>query len=117
MIDFLRLLGGLLVDVFRSHAAREAEIAFLRQQLVVLQRSAGEGFRMPARGDLSARAEGRRPKASQEGTRGGRATACRLWRFDDAAACVVDALAGAIGGGSTIAVASLARPRQSTGQF
>ena len=32
----------------------------------------GEGFRMPARGDLSARAEGRRPKASQEGTRGGR---------------------------------------------
>jgi hypothetical protein len=44
-------------------------------------------------------------------------TACRLWRFDDAAACVVDALAGAIGGGSTIAVASLARPRQSTGQF
>jgi hypothetical protein len=28
---------------------------------------------MPARGDLSARAEGRRPKASQEGTRGGRA--------------------------------------------
>ena len=32
----------------------------------------GEGFRMPARGDLSARAEGRRPKAPQEGTRGGR---------------------------------------------
>ena len=32
----------------------------------------GEGFRMPARRDLSARAEGRRPKASQEGTRGGR---------------------------------------------
>jgi hypothetical protein len=31
----------------------------------------GEGFRMPARGDLSPRAEGRRPKASQEGTRGG----------------------------------------------
>ena len=26
---------------------------------------------MPARGDLSARAEGRRPKASQKGTRGG----------------------------------------------
>src|SRR5580700_10127875 len=61
---------------------------------------------MPARGDLSARAEGRRPKASQEGTRGGRATAC-----------LVDALAGVIGGGSTIAVASLAPPRQSTGQF
>jgi hypothetical protein len=28
----------------------------------------GEGFRMPASRDLSARAEGRRPKASQEGT-------------------------------------------------
>jgi hypothetical protein len=27
----------------------------------------GEGFRMPASRDLSARAEGRRPKASQEG--------------------------------------------------
>jgi hypothetical protein len=77
----------------------------------------GEGFRMPACGDLSARAEGRRPKASQEGTRGGRATACRLFGFDDAAACVVDALASVIGGGSTIAVVSLALRRQSTGRF
>src|ERR1700730_10810245 len=42
MIDLLKLLGGLLVGVFRSHAAREAEMAFLRQQLVVLQRCAGE---------------------------------------------------------------------------
>jgi hypothetical protein len=33
--------------------------------------SFGEGFRMPARRDLSSRSEGRRPKASQEGTRGG----------------------------------------------
>jgi hypothetical protein len=33
--------------------------------------SVGEGFRMPAGGDLSAGAEGRRPKAPQEGTRGG----------------------------------------------
>src|SRR5437763_601558 len=40
MIDLLKLLGGLLVGVFRSHAAREAEMAFLRQQLVVLKRSA-----------------------------------------------------------------------------
>jgi len=72
---------------------------------------------MPARGDLSARAEGRRPKASQEGTRGGRATVSRLWGFDDAAACVGNALAGVVGGGSTIAVASLAPLRQSTGQF
>ena len=30
----------------------------------------GEGFRMPARRDLSTPGEGRRPKASQEGTRG-----------------------------------------------
>src|SRR6516225_7665619 len=37
MIDLLKLLGGLLVGVFRSHAAREAEMAFLRQQLVVLR--------------------------------------------------------------------------------
>src|SRR5215468_4705487 len=40
MIDLLKLLGGLLVGLFRSRAAREAEMAFLRQQLVVLQRSA-----------------------------------------------------------------------------
>src|SRR5947207_13237557 len=39
MIDLLKLLGGLLVGVFRSEAHREAEMAFLRQQLVVLQRS------------------------------------------------------------------------------
>jgi hypothetical protein len=28
MIDLLKLLGGLLVGLFRSHAAREAEMAF-----------------------------------------------------------------------------------------
>jgi hypothetical protein len=33
MIDLLKLLGGLLVGLFRSHAAREAEIAFLRSSL------------------------------------------------------------------------------------
>jgi hypothetical protein len=32
MIDLLKLLGGLLVGLFRSRAAREAEMAFLRQQ-------------------------------------------------------------------------------------
>jgi hypothetical protein len=37
---------------------------------------------MPARGDLSAGTEGRRPKASQEGTREGRVGGCRLWGFD-----------------------------------
>ena len=31
----------------------------------------GEGFRMRAHRDLSKRTEGRRPKAPQEGTRGG----------------------------------------------
>jgi len=46
MIDFLKLLGGFLVGVFRSHAAREAEMAFLRQQLVVLQRSAPARLRL-----------------------------------------------------------------------
>src|SRR5207244_22524 len=46
MIDLLKLLGGLLVGVFRSHAAREAEMAFLRQQLAVLQRSAPARLRL-----------------------------------------------------------------------
>ena len=46
MIDLLKLLGGLLVGVFRSHAARETEMAFLRQQLVVLQRSAPARLRL-----------------------------------------------------------------------
>jgi hypothetical protein len=46
MIDLLKLLGGLLVGLFRSHAARDAEIAFLRQQLVVLQRSAPARLRL-----------------------------------------------------------------------
>ena len=43
----------------------------------------GEGFRMPARGELSARTEGRRPKAPQEGTRGGpcgRLPSMGIWR-------------------------------------
>ena len=46
MIDLLKLLGGLLVGVFRSHAAREAEIAFLRHQLLVLKRSAPARLRL-----------------------------------------------------------------------
>jgi hypothetical protein len=37
MVDLLRLIGGLLVELLRSHAAREAEIIFLRQQLLVLK--------------------------------------------------------------------------------
>jgi transposase InsO family protein len=46
MIDFLKLLGGALVGLFRSHAAREAEVAFLRQQLLVLKRSAPARLRL-----------------------------------------------------------------------
>jgi hypothetical protein len=46
MLDLLKLLSGLLVGVFRSHAAREAETAFLRQQLVVLKRSAPARLRL-----------------------------------------------------------------------
>jgi hypothetical protein len=46
MIDLLKLLGRLLVGVFRSHGAREAEMAFLRQQLVILQRSAPARLRL-----------------------------------------------------------------------
>src|SRR5207237_2206562 len=41
-----KLLGGLLVGLFRSRAAREAEMAFLRQQLVVLKRSAPARLRL-----------------------------------------------------------------------
>src|SRR5262249_61143612 len=40
MLDLLKLLSGLLVGLFRSHAAREAEKAFLRPQPVGLKRSA-----------------------------------------------------------------------------
>src|SRR5215467_15524260 len=46
MLDLLKLLGGLLVGLFRSHAAREAETAFLHQQLVVLKRSAPARLRL-----------------------------------------------------------------------
>src|SRR5215469_7742612 len=46
MIDLLKLLGGLLGGLFRSHAVREAEMAFLRQQLIVLQRSAPARLRL-----------------------------------------------------------------------
>ena len=46
MLDLLKLLSGLLIGVFGSHAAREAETAFLRQQLVVLKRSAPARLRL-----------------------------------------------------------------------
>ncbi len=46
MIDFMKLLVGSLVGLFRSQAAREAEMAFLRQQLLVLKRSAPARLRL-----------------------------------------------------------------------
>ena len=46
MLDLLKLLSGLLVGLFRSHAAREAETAFLRQQIVVLKRSGPARLRL-----------------------------------------------------------------------
>jgi len=38
MWDLIRLVFGLIVDVFRSRAALEAEILVLRQQIIVLRR-------------------------------------------------------------------------------
>jgi hypothetical protein len=38
MLDFLKLLGGFAVGLFRLQAARETEMALLRQQLLVLKR-------------------------------------------------------------------------------
>ena len=73
----------------------------------------GEGFRMPARRDLSSGTEGRRPKAPQEGTRGDWSGGLPRMGFDGAAAWVGDV----IGSGSMSAVASLARRRLSTGRF
>jgi hypothetical protein len=46
MIDFSKLLGGALVGLFRSHASREAEMAFLRQRLLILKRSAPATLRL-----------------------------------------------------------------------
>src|SRR5215475_166525 len=46
MIDFLNLLGRSLIGLLRSHVAREAKMAFLRQQLLVLKRSAPARLRL-----------------------------------------------------------------------
>ena len=46
MTNLLKLLAGFLVGLFRSRAAREAEIAFLRQQLLVATRSAPARLRL-----------------------------------------------------------------------
>jgi hypothetical protein len=52
MIDLFKLLGGWLVGMFRSHARREAEIKFLRHQLLVLRRSAPPRLRRRTAGRL-----------------------------------------------------------------
>ena len=46
MLDLLKLVGGFAVGLFRLPAAREAELAFLRQQLLVLRRSAPARLRL-----------------------------------------------------------------------
>jgi hypothetical protein len=46
MIDLFKLLGGWLVGLFRSHVGREAEIMFLRHQLLILRRSAPPRLRL-----------------------------------------------------------------------
>jgi transposase InsO family protein len=46
MIDVFNLLGGWFVGLFRSQAGREAEIMFLRHQLLVLRRSAPPRLRL-----------------------------------------------------------------------
>jgi len=38
MWDLCRLIFGLIVDLFRSRAALEAEVLVLRQQIIVLRR-------------------------------------------------------------------------------
>src|SRR5262245_9409791 len=38
MCDLCRLIFGLIVDLFRSRAALEAEVLVLRQQIIVLHR-------------------------------------------------------------------------------
>jgi hypothetical protein len=46
MLDLVKLLSGWLLGLFRSYAARDAEIAFLRQQLLVLKRSSPARLRL-----------------------------------------------------------------------
>ena len=46
MIDLVKLLGDPFIELFRSHAGREAEIVFLRHQLLVLRRSAPPRLRL-----------------------------------------------------------------------
>jgi hypothetical protein len=54
---------------------------------------------MPARRDLSAGGEGRRLKASEEGTRGPVGAVCHLGGFDRAAVSAKGGLGGVVKGG------------------
>jgi hypothetical protein len=45
MWDLFRLIFGLIIDLFRSRAAMEAEVLVLKQQIIVLRR--GKPNRMP----------------------------------------------------------------------
>jgi hypothetical protein len=47
MSDLIKLIWALVVDLFRSSAALEAEILVLRQQIIVLRR--GRPIRPPLR--------------------------------------------------------------------
>jgi hypothetical protein len=38
MLCLIKLIFGIVLDLFRSRAAREAEILVLRQQIIVLRR-------------------------------------------------------------------------------
>ena len=66
-----RKLGAAAIGVKRQSLCRSRTVARHLPETARLGRPNGrngEGFRMPAGRDLSARDEGRRPKASQEGT-------------------------------------------------
>ena len=52
MIEALKPFGGLLVSLFRSRAALQAEIMFLRQQMLLLTRSAPPRIRLRNRDRL-----------------------------------------------------------------
>lgn len=70
----------------------------------------------PSRG-LSAGTEGRRPKASREGTRGGRREGCRQWRFDRRATPASDARVGGTDRGCPTAADAAKALRFSRGRF
>jgi hypothetical protein len=106
-----------LIEVLEAKARRAAETnrAYVRVAISTFgafksrQRHGrnGEGFRMPARSDLSARVRAGVRKPPRKEPAGRWVGVCRLWGFERAAAWVGGALAGGVDGGPTIAVASL----------